>query len=303
MYELSFDHMERAVGTEAGMFRPHESFATFPPVLFTGPARASRRTSLLDQDVLLVRCLDPRQLTVRFQPIIDIGEGGSRLHALECLIRGPEGTAMESPDALFGLARERGQEALLDQACIIAALEGAASLPAELDLSLNVHASTLSIDPEFCNFLGDAAMARSLALSRLIVEIVEHAPPWDVPTFREALDTLRHIGVRIALDDVGQGHSNYGMILESRPDYFKIDRFLVKGLHADFYRQAVLESICQLAHRVGARVVAEGIDNEADLAATRALKVDYVQGFLFAEPLPASEYTRPGAPSWPLAPH
>ena len=119
-------------------------------------------------------------------------------------------------------------------------------------------------------------------------------PP--LPVFRDALDTLRRVGLRIALDDVGLGHANYRMVLECRPDYLKVDRFFVKGVHADFYRDAVLESICHLAHRIGARVVAEGVDDDADLTALRALRFDLAQGYLPSAPQPVSAAPGTGMP-------
>src|SRR6185369_8891608 len=107
--------------------------------------------------------------------------------------------------------------------------------------------------------------------------------------FRNALAGLRDIGARIALDDVGLGHSNFLMILECRPEYFKIDRYFVHGARSDFYRQAVLGSVVHLAKPFGARVVAEGVEDEDDLAAVRAAGIDLVQGWMFGMPQAVEE--------------
>jgi EAL domain-containing protein (putative c-di-GMP-specific phosphodiesterase class I) len=125
---------------------------------------------------------------------------------------------------------------------------------------------------------------------------VEHAPPWDVVGFRTALERLRALGALIALDDVGLGHSNYMMILECRPDYFKVDRHFVEGCHRDFHRRAVLASVARLARPFGARVVAEGVEQPKDLAALRRLGITLVQGYLLARPAPVAEIA---APTWP----
>jgi EAL domain-containing protein (putative c-di-GMP-specific phosphodiesterase class I) len=126
---------------------------------------------------------------------------------------------------------------------------------------------------------------------------VEHDVPRNGAAFSEALAGLRRLGVRVALDDIGLGHSNYKMILDCRPDYFKIDRYFVQGTGSDFYRQAVLKSVSELARPFGARVVVEGVENEEDLAAARAAGATLFQGFAFSRALPGSAYRDPLAAS------
>ena len=96
-----------------------------------------------------------------------------------------------------------------------------------------------------------------------MVEIVEHAPPLDVPGFRRALAELREAGLTIALDDVGLGQSNYKMILDVRPDIYKLDRYLVAGAWNDPYRQVILDSLARMVRRLEARAVAEGVEDTA----------------------------------------
>lgn len=240
----------------------------------------------MSEPSLLDSILDPGGLTVLFQPIVELDGPAPRLHAMEALVRGPHGTNLESADVLFEYVRRKHEEVVVDRACVEAIFSAADRLPEAVGLSLNVHASTLSRDLEFLPFLGAAAASHGIEFTRLIVEIVEHAPPWDGPPFLAALDGLRQIGVRIALDDVGLGQSNYRMILDSKPDYFKIDRYFVKGAHADFYRQAVLDSVYRLAHEFGARVVAEGVEDAIDLATLRSLGIGLVQGNFFSQPRP-----------------
>jgi EAL domain-containing protein (putative c-di-GMP-specific phosphodiesterase class I) len=232
---------------------------------------------------LLERVLEPEALSVRFQAVYDIACKSPTCHYVEALIRGPQGTTLESPDILFEYARRKNQQAVVDRACIATILHAAHALPLELPLGINVHASTLAMDPEFLVFLGDTADQHGIAVSRLVIEIVEHAPPWDLEGFHNTLLGLRSIGARIALDDVGLGHSNFMMILECRPDYFKVDRYFVHGAKTDFYRQAVLTSVSQLARPFGAQVIAEGVETEADLETARATGIGLAQGYLFGD--------------------
>jgi len=228
-------------------------------------------------------------LSVAFQPIYELRGERRRLHSLEALVRGPRGTAFESAPLLFEYVRRTGQEGPMDRAClaaIFAALEAVSWRP---DLAVNVHASTLGGDEGLVPFLAELAARHRLAPSRLTVEIVEHAATCDARLVVRNLDRLRALGVRIALDDVGVGQSNYRMMLDCRPDFLKVDRYLVVGCHDDPRRQAVLESVARLGPRMGARVVAEGVESQAELWTVAALGIDLVQGFFLSRPLPSGE--------------
>ena len=238
---------------------------------------------------LLDRILAPGELSVVFQPIFELCEAGQQLHAIECLIRGPRGTNFESADLLLEYVRCKREENLVDQVCIETALAAARTLPGQPQLCVNVHASTVGRGEPFVTNLVDAAARNAIALSRLTVEVCEHAPPWDGVGFMNAIGGLREVGVRVALDDIGLGQSNYKMILDTHPDYFKVDRYIVHGAHADRYRRAVLDSITQLASKFGGRVVAEGVENAEDLGTVLAVGIDLIQGFLLSTAVPLAD--------------
>lgn len=230
----------------------------------------------------------PGSLRVLFQPVVALG-GGLATRFVEALTRGPRGTNLENADVLFEYARRKGMAAELDRLCVRLAIAEAAALPPRLGLSLNVHASTLEQDRSFAPHLLELSVENRRAPSDLIVEIVEHAPRWSEAGFHEALATLRHAGVRIALDDIGCGQSSYRMMLDCNPEYFKIDRYLVQGSHADARRRAVLDSIRSLARTFAAQVVAEGVETAADLATVHDLDFDLAQGYLLAAPQTAAD--------------
>ncbi len=237
---------------------------------------------------LIDQVLRPGELSVVFQPVVEtaLGRDDRAIHYLEALIRGPRGTCVESPDVLFEYARRKQRSLELDRACVAAVLAEAGRLPSHLRIGLNVHASTLALDPEFLNLLGDTASLHGIDPERLVVEIVEHARPWSASGLCCALEGMRDIGVRIAVDDVGLGYSNYRMILDCRPDYFKIDRSFVTGSRTDHYRKAVLRSVAQLARPFGAQVIAEGVETPEDLLSVHEAGIGLVQGFLFGRPQP-----------------
>jgi EAL domain-containing protein (putative c-di-GMP-specific phosphodiesterase class I) len=246
------------------------------------------------ESTLLDAILEPGRLSVVFQPIFEVGVARPRLFAVESLIRGPKGTNAQRPAVLFEYVRRKRAEAMVDRACVAAVLADACQLAASPRLSINVHASTLGRDGGFPTFLLERARAANVDSSRLIVEIVEHSPPLDVPSFRGALARLREAGVTIALDDVGLGQSNYKMILDVRPDIYKLDRYLVNNAWNDPYRQVILDSLARMVRRLEARAVAEGVETAQELVAVEAAGIDLVQGFFFEKPLPLEELSRTG---------
>ena len=233
--------------------------------------------------------LAPGGITALYQPILSLNGGHIGVHGVECLSRGPRGTNFEPATVLFDYVRLKREESLVDRACVKAAFANVPVLPADLALSVNVHASTLGRDHGFLPFLLQCAEEVGLDLGRLTVEIVEHAPPWDGMSFLAALDKLRSLGVRIALDDVGLGESNFKMILDVCPDYLKLDRYFVDGCENDARRQAVISVVAQLARNFDGEVIAEGVSVMEAIPVLRAYGIRYLQGYLFAGPLTVQE--------------
>jgi EAL domain-containing protein (putative c-di-GMP-specific phosphodiesterase class I) len=132
-----------------------------------------------------------------------------------------------------------------------------------------------------------AAESYGIAPDRLMLEIVEHRAPWVMESFYLTLGKLRDAGVRIAVDDLGVGASNFRMIVDCRPDHLKIDRYIVHGCAGDSVRTAVIGSIVSLADSIGASPIAEGIEHEEDLEVVQSLGVRIIQGWLFAPAMPA----------------
>ncbi len=239
--------------------------------------------------------LRPGSLTPVYQPVFRITDGNAALHGFECLTRGPKGSNFESAKVLFEYVRLKRQEQAVDRACIAAAFGNLGLLPLDSSISVNVHASTLGRDPAFADFLFGAADHVGLSLSRLTIEVVEHAPPWDSDTFVSVLRRLRSTGIRIALDDVGLGQSNFKMMVEVEPDYLKLDRYFVEGCHADSDRRAVIGAVRYLGRHFGAEVIAEGVEAPEDFAEVVGLGVDLIQGFLLCRPGSAEDVMRAGA--------
>ncbi len=244
---------------------------------------------------LLEVILDSNRLSVRFQPIFHIGGGINQIHSLEALIRGPRGTKFERADVLFDYVRRKKAEAVVDQSCFAAICNAAVDVPADLRININVHAATLGDKPGFVDCFKNQAEDHSLALERFTVEIVEHAPSCNVPGLMRSIAVLRDSGVRIALDDVGLGQSNYRMMLDCNPEYFKLDAYFVRGLNADSRRRAVVQSVVTLAEALGSSVVAEGVESKEELSTLDQMGVELVQGNLLRAALPLEDLLATGS--------
>ena len=233
----------------------------------------------------LNKILQPGAITPVYQPIFRTSAAGAAMEGVECLSRGPKGTNFESAEVLFEYVRLKREESLVDRACIAAAFRGAAVIPSSLRLGVNVHASTLGRDHGFISFLQSTAAATGIALSRVIIEIVEHAPSWDNISFQSSLEQLRELGMSIALDDIGLGQANFKMLLDVRPHFLKLDRYFVDGCTADAQRRAVITAIRTLARDFDAEIVAEGVEHASDAATLQGLGITLMQGFHFARPM------------------
>jgi EAL domain-containing protein (putative c-di-GMP-specific phosphodiesterase class I) len=106
---------------------------------------------------------------------------------------------------------------------------------------------------------------------------------------RDALARIAEFGVRAQLDDFGTGYSSLTFLHHFSGDAIKIDRSFVTTMHTDTANEEIIRAIIDLAHNLGLRVIAEGVEEEVQLAILESVGCDFAQGYLFAEPLPAAE--------------
>ena len=218
-----------------------------------------------------------RRIRTVYQPIFELET--MELFGHEALTRGPVDTAFESPELLFDFAGEHQATWHLEQLCIESSA-GRYGGPENGLLFLNVEADSVA-----------ALASRPAALAplehlrhRAILEVTERSAIRDVPVFREALATLRRQGFRIAIDDAGSGYASLQSIAQLRPNFLKVANTLVTGLHADTIKRDVVEMLVNLARRIDAVCVAEGIETPEDLEECRRLGIPYGQGFFLGVP-------------------
>jgi EAL domain-containing protein (putative c-di-GMP-specific phosphodiesterase class I)/DNA-binding response OmpR family regulator len=235
-----------------------------------GSAIADRREVGAEQARLGLVLAD-RAFHVVFQPIVELDT--RFVVGYEALTRFTDGTA---PDVRFADAARLGLGDDFELAAMQAALAEAPKLPPDAFLSLNVSpAVALGADDRLRDMVRD--------VGRLIVlELTEHVPIGDYSQLRDAIDRLGT--VQIAVDDAGAGYASLRHILELRPAFAKLDISLVRGIDGDDLRQAMAAGIQYYALRTGCRLIAEGVETEAESDALRDLGVDLAQGYLFGRP-------------------
>lgn len=123
-------------------------------------------------------------------------------------------------------------------------------------------------------------------LSRFVIEITERDIVEDVGRLADALGYLRGAGIRIALDDFGNGHSNFELWHELSPEYVKLDRFLVHNIAESAGRLSIVKALVQVAESLGTDLIAEGVERMQDLAIIKDLGIGYAQGYLLGQPSP-----------------
>ncbi len=241
-------------------------------------------------DIMLVHdILQRRDLSALFQPILDLRSG--EIVGFEGLIRGPADNPLHSPINLFGAAQRHGLALEVEMLSRQVVLETFAQLKLPGNLFLNVSPQTLT-HPGFkngqtLNFMTELG----LNPAQVIIEVTENQPTFDFVTMRNCLLHYRSMGFQIALDDLGEGFSSLRLWSELRPDFVKIDMHFVQGVNADPIKLQFLKSIQKIAESSGTRVIAEGVETEAELMVVKDIGIALCQGYFIARPSPTPALT------------
>jgi EAL domain-containing protein (putative c-di-GMP-specific phosphodiesterase class I) len=241
----------------------------------------------LSVDEEVSRLLSHGFLSMAFQPIVDLSSG--RRAGYEALLRGPRGTPLAEPATLFGKTRGLSDEVLrqLDLACVDAALRSGRALPNETLLFINIHAGTMSLDGRALFSLMDAL---GVDPRSVVLEISESLDAGQTRAIARSLLPLRRKGVRLALDDVGVAYPWLHHLLHLEPEWVKVDRSFVEKVHDRPRMAELLAGLRDLTGRMGALVIAEGIETPEDARAVAALGIPFAQGFRFGKPAPAEAW-------------
>jgi EAL domain-containing protein (putative c-di-GMP-specific phosphodiesterase class I) len=260
----------------------------FSPVLGVhGSIMDLVRTEIVTPDVELDRLLRQRDVRSVFQPLVDLNTGATV--GYEALARGPAGSALESPAALFGVAYRTGRVPELDWVCRTTALRAAIEAQLHPALSLFVNSEPVSMRAGCPADLAEA-VAEAGRL-RVVMEVTERAVAADPAGLLAAIARARADGWGVALDDVGAEPASLAIMPFVRPDVIKLDLGLIQNRPTLDVARTVSAVLAQ-AERTGATVLAEGIETPQHADVARAMGATVGQGWLYGRPGPLPAVTR-----------
>lgn len=233
-----------------------------------------------------------RDLHAVFQPVINLANAEVLGH--EGLVRGPHGSPLHFPLTLFETARNANRLAVVERLSSEVVLETFGGFGSHSKLFINV--SPESFTQFSTNIAAILTYTHKLKLDprTIVIELTESAPNFDYQLIKNAAGYYRKMGFEIAIDDLGEGFSSLRLWSELHPDYVKIDKHFIQNINNDSVKLEFVRSIQRIAECSGAKVIAEGIESQAQLSIVKDLKIAYGQGYLFARP---AKRLSPGVPS------
>ncbi|GAB1641123.1 putative bifunctional diguanylate cyclase/phosphodiesterase [Krasilnikovia sp. MM14-A1259] len=267
-----------------------DRYAVFDPAMYADVLREARVRSELE------RAVAEEQFFVLYQPIVDMPSG--RPTGVEALVRWRHPTdGVLGPDTFIPYAEESGLIVplgrwVLQQACDQLA-RWRRDLPAARQMHVSVNLSARQFqNPHLVDEVAEAVTRSGIEPSGLVLEITETTLLHDSEAVLEALNGLRRLGVRVAVDDFGSGYSSLGYLRRFPVDILKIDRSFVQGDQAGTESATLTEAVIGIGRALRLQTVAEGVETSAQWTTLRELGCDLGQGFYFARPSEAEAIGR-----------
>ena len=227
---------------------------------------------------------------IAYQPIVELATG--ELVEYECLFRPEMSGLQQSISSVVQAAIDTGRTIELDSFIVRVILDRVGVLQTErqangeppLHLAINFTPASL-LDSEFePKTLAAMVVAAGMKPRHVTLECTEQQVVSDMGSMAKHVKALRRLGFGFAIDDAGAGYASFSMIASLRPSIIKIDREIASGIARDDAKQALVEAFVSFGGRIGALLLAEGIERRADLAVLTALGVDLGQGYLIGKP-------------------
>ncbi|MEB3100513.1 GGDEF domain-containing protein [Ferviditalea candida] len=239
-----------------------------------------REHALHNQEYMSI--IQNRSIYSVYQPIISFADAS--VFGYEVLTRGPDGSFFHPPATLFKYAQREGSIYILERMAREKAIQGSAAIKPEQRIFINISADILH-DPQFApgNTL-KLLEEHGLSPKNVVFEITERSSYDDFSSVKQILKHYRKQGYQIAIDDAGSGYSSLQAIAELQPDFIKVDRSLIHGIHQDKIKEYILETFVTFAQKMNISIIAEGIEQKEDLIKLVGMGIHYGQGFLLGMP-------------------
>ncbi len=231
--------------------------------------------------------IDNGELEVHYQPKLALAS--NRVESAEALVRWVHPVyGRIGPDVFIPLAERHDRIDRMTLMVTRAALETIARIDG-ISVAVNLSAKLL-FDVRFNRALDELLEGHPRSVTSLIFEVTESAAMSDMAAARTALEAHRARGITISMDDYGTGQSTLSYLRELPIAELKIDRMFVQNVHINDEDAVLVRSTIELAHRLGIRVVAEGVEDQGCIDFLREAGCDYVQGWLVGKPMPQSDF-------------
>jgi EAL domain-containing protein (putative c-di-GMP-specific phosphodiesterase class I) len=237
---------------------------------------AQRRVNIRVTDEI-VTALNERRIVMAFEPVVDARSREPAFH--ECLVRmqQDDGQFLLAPD-IVPVAEKLGLIRLVDHRVLELVVAELAAAPS-VQLSLNISPDT-TMDPDWWASIESLMRAHPGVAERLIVEITETVAIQDIDDVRGFVTRLKNFGSRIAIDDFGAGYTSFRNLRKLGVDIVKIDGAFVQNIARSADDRAFVQTLIDLARRLGIKTVAEWVQDEESASMLRDWGCDYIQGRL-----------------------
>lgn len=270
------------------------SFALWRP---NAERDAQRRVNIRVTDEI-VTALNDRRIVTAFEPVVDAGSRAPAFY--ECLVRMEQGDGqvLLAPD-IVPVAERLGLIRLVDHRILELVVDELVASPG-VHLSLNISPET-TMDPDWSAAIETLMRTHPGAAERLIVEITETVAIQDVDDIRGFVTRLKNFGSRIAIDDFGAGYTSFRNLRKLGVDIVKIDGAFVQNIARSADDRAFVQTLIDLARRLGIKTVAEWVQDEEAAVMLREWGCDYIQGRLIGLASPQRPWAKPDAAKVPAA--
>jgi len=234
-------------------------------------------------NISLPDIVNQKRVGTLFQPIVSVENGV--VCGYEALARGPEGSLLYEANDLFAKAENQGYLSRLDQLTSQLAVIRFKQRELVEQLFLNFSPHSLVSNRQVMSDLLAFMQLQDMQPEQVVIEITEHCPIEDIGKLCSVLDRYRKAGFKIALDDLGSAYSSLQLWSELKPEYVKLDRHFIQQIHLHEEKQYFVQSMQELAEKLGCIVIAEGIENRRELETICKMGIPLVQGFYICKPL------------------
>jgi sensor c-di-GMP phosphodiesterase-like protein len=260
-------------------------------ILLLGGALLMPRRSIDNPVAELERALKAGEFIPYYQPIVDIRSG--RLRGAEILIRWrkPDGSIV-SPASFIPLAESTGLIVDLTRSLMRRVCEEAGpqlGRRPHVKIAFNLTAQHFA-NEQTVDDVRKIFNKSQIRLSQIVLEVTERHPLENLTETRRVIAALQGLGVRVAIDDVGTGHSGLSYMLKLGVDIIKIDKMFIDALGTDRNSNAIIETLIDLAQNMRMDIIAEGVESFEQVVHLRELGVRAAQGYVFAPPLPVTAF-------------